>query len=114
MLNIVVSELITKQANEVSEKDTGCVYMFQNKRLEELKLLFNIFKRDPNTFGLIIQKMNPYILERGKKIVEDENLIKSPIDFTQGLLDFKKEIDNMVKESFSDSMLFQKARDNSF
>lgn len=82
MLNIVISELITKMAEEVSQKETGCIYMFKNQRLEELKILFEVFKRDSSTFGLIIQKMNPYILERGGKIVNDENLIKNPIEFT--------------------------------
>lgn len=65
MLKIVENELITKMAEAVSSKDSGCVYMFQQKNLDELKLLYEIFKRDPNTFGLIIQKMNPYILDRG-------------------------------------------------
>ena len=88
--------------------------MFEHRKLENLKLLFDVFKRDQNTFGLIIQKMNPYIMERGKKIVNDETLVKNPIEFTQKLLEFKAEIDKMVTESFSNSMLFQKARDNSF
>ena len=114
MLNIVVNELISKMADEVSSKDTGCIYMFQHKRLEELKLLFDVFKRDSRTFGLVIQKMNPYIMERGRRLVNDENLVKNPIEFTQKLLDFKFEIDEMVCQSFSNQMLFQKARDNSF
>jgi hypothetical protein len=44
--------------------------------------------------------MNPYIEERGKKIVEDENLLKDSINFTQKLLDLKNEMDEMVGNSF--------------
>ena len=33
-------------AERVAEKDTGCIYMFKQKNLEELKLMFTVFKRD--------------------------------------------------------------------
>ena len=36
MLRIVEGELVTKVAEEVSSKDTGCVYMFKNQKLDEL------------------------------------------------------------------------------
>lgn len=57
--------MITKMAETVANKDTGCVHMFEQKNLEELKLLFKVFRRDQNTFGLIINQMNPYINMRG-------------------------------------------------
>lgn len=44
--------------------------------------------------------MSPYIEERGKKIVEDEALLKDPIEFTKKLLELKQEMDNMVENSF--------------
>jgi hypothetical protein len=50
--------------------------------------------------------MNPYIEERGKKIVEDENLLKDPIQFTVKLLDLKKEIDDMLEKSFQNDLKF--------
>mmetsp|Transcript_18072 Transcript_18072/g.24205 ORF Transcript_18072/g.24205 Transcript_18072/m.24205 type:complete len:80 (-) Transcript_18072:1328-1567(-) len=79
MLSIVESELVTSAAEEICSKESGCVYMFQQKRLDELKLLFRVFKRDRSTYRLIINKMNPYIKERGTKIVHDERLIKDPV-----------------------------------
>lgn len=82
--------------------------------MDELKLLYDIFKRDQNTFGLIIQKMNPYILERGQKIVMEESNVKDPHLFTEKLLEFKLEIDELVNYSFTNQMMFQKARDNAF
>ena len=106
MLKIVENELITKKAEPVVEKETGCEYMFLHSRLEELNLMYKIFKRDPQTLGLIIQKMNPYIEKRGEAVVKDDNLLKDPIAFTQKLLDLKFEMDNMLKESFDNSMQF--------
>lgn len=114
MLQIVERELVTTQAEAVARKDTGCVFMFNQKNLEELKLLYEIFSRDPETFDLIIMQMNPYIIERGKKIVLDEENIKDPYLFTSKLLDFKAEMDEMISYSFSNQMKFQRARDNSF
>ena len=73
-----------------------------------------MFKRDTNTFGLIIQKMNPYILQRGSAIVNDEANMKDPYAFTEKLLAFKAEIDELVCNSFDNQIGFQKARDNSF
>ena len=94
-------------AEKVAKKEgSGCVHMFQHKNLENLKLLFDVFKRDVTTFGLIINEMNPYIISRGKEIVMDEANIKDPHQFTQRLLEFKAEIDELVETSFSNQMMF--------
>ena len=44
--------------------------------------------------------MNPYIEGRGQKIIEDEALLKDPIEFTKKLLELKSEMDEMVEKSF--------------
>lgn len=41
--------------------------------------------------------MKPYIVDRGTAIVMNEENLKSPLDFTQKLLDFKREVDIMVE-----------------
>ena len=51
--------------------------------------MFRIYRRVESTLKYIIQKMSPYIEERGRKIVEDENLLKDPIEFTKKLLELK-------------------------
>ena len=58
--------------------------------------------------------MKPFIIERGKKIVHDETLIKDPIAYTEQLILFKIEIDQLVRESFLNQLPFQTARDISF
>ena len=49
----------------------GCAYMFNEKRVDELKILFELFKRSEPTFQYIINIMEPYIVLEGKKIVEN-------------------------------------------
>ena len=58
--------------------------------------------------------MQPYIENRGEKIVTDENNMKDPVTFTGKLLEFKAEIDVMVEKSFQNDIKFQKNRDVSF
>ena len=100
LLITIQTEIIEKHASNLVDKDTGCDQMFQHSKLEELGLMFRMFKRVESTLKYIIQKMSPYIEDRGKKIVEDEALLKDPIEFTKKLLELKTEMDNMVTSSF--------------
>jgi cullin 3 len=88
--------------------------MFQHKKLDELALMYTLFRRVESTLKYIIQKMAPYIEGRGQKIVGDEALLKDPIEFTKKLLDFKQEMDEMIEKSFLNDIKFQKNRDVSF
>ena len=98
MLKIVIKQLVTDKAHAVVEKSPGGVIDFLRQQdLAKLQLLFNIFKRDTDTYTQIIEKMKPYIVDRGTSIVMNDENLKSPLDFTQRLLDFKREVDVMVE-----------------
>ena len=101
-------------AQAASEKDTGCVHMFQQSQNDQLKLLFEVFKRDPSTFNHIINAMQPYIKSCGEAIVNDNEALKDPNDFTQKLLKLKADVDYMIAYAFENNMQFQKARDQTF
>lgn len=115
LLNAIQQEIIEKQAPNLADKEgTGCDSMFQHAKLEELALMYRVFKRVETTLKFIIQKMQPYIETRGEKIVMDEALLKEPVEFTARLLAFKQEMDVMVERSFQNDIKFQKNRDVSF
>ena len=59
----------------------------------------------------IIEIMDQYIMQEGKKITTNEENLKNPLLFTQKILDLKDEIDNIIASSFQNDMKFQKARD---
>jgi len=63
--------------------------MFQHKKLDELALMFRMFKREEETLKFIIKKMGPYIESRGEKIVTNDVFLKDPIEFTKNLLALK-------------------------
>jgi hypothetical protein len=85
--------------------------MFKHKRLDELQLMFNVFKRVETTLTCITDKMKPYIESRGEVLINDKELLKDPIEFTSKLLALKKEMDEMVENSFDNNIRFQKCRD---
>ena len=97
LLNTIQTEIIEKQAANLVEMNTGCESMFQHSKLKELALMYKVFRRVESTLKYIIEKMRPYIEERGDKIVMDEALVKEPVEFTAKLLAFKAEMDSMVE-----------------
>lgn len=110
LLKACESELVDAHASVLVEKDTGCDTMFKNKKLEELALMYRVYNRVPETLKYILEKMQPYINERGNKIVQDEAIVKEPLTFTKKLLDLKAEMDDMTEKSFKNDAKFQKTR----
>ena len=106
MLRIVIEEMVTKMAEQVAAKDTGCVHMFQQKQKDELKLLFEVFKRNEDTFIHIINAMTPYITSCGQAIVNDPENLKDPNMFTTKLLELKAENDDMIAYAFQNHMQY--------
>lgn len=100
LLQVCEKELIGNRAEVLVNKETGCDTMFVNKKLDELSLMYRVFKRDESTLKFILSKMGPYIITRGDKIVKDEQLLKDAIAFTAKLLELKAEMDVLVEQSF--------------
>lgn len=111
---IVLHECIEEKASDLVSKDTGCTFMFNERKIDQLKLMYDVFSQIDVTIKYIIEKMKPYINQEGLKIVQNEENLKDPLKFSQKLLQFKNEIDELIVKSFDNNMLFQKARDSSF
>lgn len=62
----------------------------------------------------ITQHFEPYIIERGKLLIEDVNLSKKPVQMVDKLMDFKDEIDQIVNHSFEGYNEFQQCRMKAF
>ncbi len=70
LMNTIQEEIIGKQAPNIVDKEgTGCDSMFQHSKLDDLALMYRIFRRIDSTLKYIMQKMQPYIEARGQKIV---------------------------------------------
>lgn len=68
--------------------------------------MYQVFSRVDSTLKYIILKMNDYIQQEGNKIIQNKDLLQDPIKFTQALLDFKHEMDELIKVSFKNDMKF--------
>ena len=88
--------------------------MFSSRKIDQLRAMYILFNKVPTAVQHIINKFNPFIEAEGRKIVNDEGLIKDPVKFTEKLLELKDEMDKMIESAFNDDMKFQKARDDSF
>lgn len=88
--------------------------MFDDRKGHELKLIYDVFYRVEETLKYIIQKMDPFIVKEGEKIVLSADLQKKPLEMVRKMLALKSEIDEMISNSFQNDMRFQKARDQSF
>lgn len=82
MLDIVLEETVEKKAEMITQKETGCDYMFRERKFDQLKAMFLAFSRVDWTVKFIISKMDPYIVSEGQKIVLNPENLKDPIVFT--------------------------------
>ena len=94
--------------------NTGCHMMFQGQQIDNLALMYRLFKLGTTALTSILDKLQEYIESKGKLIVADPELVKNPIAFTRKLLEFKGEMDEIVERSFLNDVHFQKCRDNAF
>jgi hypothetical protein len=76
--------------------------------------MYKCFVREDTNLSVIIHCLSEYIESLGNKYIEDPTLTVDPCAFTQKLLDFKKEVDSMIEESFYNNIKFEKGRDTSF
>lgn len=114
ILQIVLKVAVEDKAEALTMKESGCEYMFNERKIEELTMMYNVFSKVDWTLKFIINRMNPYINQEGGKIVKNQENLKDPLKFTQRLLDFKNEMDKLIEDAFSNDMKFQKNRDISF
>jgi len=69
-------------------------------------MMYNVYSRVEKTLKFIINKMNPYIMQEGSKIVNNEENRKDPLTFTQLLLDFKASMDKLIESAFQNDIKF--------
>lgn len=88
--------------------------MFKERKVEQLKQMYALFAKVEQTLPFIIAKMDPFIMDEGRKIIINEENLKDPLKFTGQLLMFKDEMDRIIEDAFNNDMKFQKSRDLSF
>ena len=61
LVDRMIHELVTRNYQNIVDKETGCKYMFENMRTNDLELMYKVFIRDENAITSVIQHMSNYI-----------------------------------------------------
>lgn len=54
IINIVLTQCIESKAEDLTNMDMGCTYMFDNRKIEQLKLMYDVFLRVETTLKYVI------------------------------------------------------------
>jgi hypothetical protein len=115
LLESLETVIVEEHASVLTEKErTGVADMFKDKRVDELKKLYQLLCKRASTLPCIFDKLKPYIENRGKTIVDDKEVLKDPNLFITKLIELKKEMDVLVEEAFLNHPSFMQTRDRAF
>ncbi|MCI03720.1 cullin-3A-like, partial [Trifolium medium] len=98
----------------VNLESSDLARMFMDDKYEDLKRLYNLFRRVP--YGLVIVKdaMTSFIRDSGKQLIMDPERLKDPEAFAQRLLDLKDKYDKVTTMAFNSDKIFQNVLNSSF
>eukprot|EP00831_Metopus_contortus_P043468 TRINITY_DN3489_c0_g1_i1.p1 TRINITY_DN3489_c0_g1~~TRINITY_DN3489_c0_g1_i1.p1 ORF type:complete len:540 (+),score=118.12 TRINITY_DN3489_c0_g1_i1:99-1718(+) len=109
------SKIIVNYAQQLAQMEkTGVKVMLQNKKIAELRAITNLFSKCKDQLEHILNKLLPYIVERGKSIRETKEVVEDPVKYMSKLVEFKKEMDLMMDECFSGLEPFIKTNNMAF
>ena len=106
--------LIGEIDKELEEMDTGFSYMFNNKKIEELKKAYELISLYPKSLDVITNAFQPYIRKRGEEINQNKEVSKDPKKFIPQLINLKKEMDYLVEDCFKNDKKFQDNKNKAF
>jgi hypothetical protein len=107
--------LILDMANHlVSNEHSGVNQMLEKGKIEDLRDLFQLFNRVPESFVSLAKKFQEFIEKNGGILNKDEILGKNPIDFIKKVINLKIEYDNILKNAFQNNLAMEKAKDTAF
>lgn len=68
-MHVVEQQLISNHKQSIVDKPTGCKHMIENDRVQELKLMYKCFVREPSNLDAIVICMSSYIEGKGEGFV---------------------------------------------
>lgn len=108
-------KIIVQHATKLADMDkTGVADMLKDKRLEELKKIFELFRRRQSVLKNILDKLHPYIVQRGKEISMNKDFSTDPVVYITQLVSLKFEIDAVVEGPFYGHEQFHQVKDRAF
>ncbi|EAR92331.1 cullin family protein (macronuclear) [Tetrahymena thermophila SB210] len=119
-----IEQIVIQQQSETlaNNEQTGLYSMLKEKKENEMKNLYKLFKRVAETLDHVAKKLGQYINYHGNIFNEQSDSRKSEgvtqkdiaVEFVQKVFALKKECDHLVQDVFNQDITIQKARDNAF
>lgn len=110
ILQVLQDELIIKHMHTVVEmENSGLIFMLNNDRIEDLKLLYDLLKRVPKGSEAMMDAMSKYLRSRGESMVKtvDEAHPVNPVQYIQNLIDLKDQFDHFLHDAFQNDKDFK-------
>merc|ERR1719158_2122204 len=99
--------LVAHYKTLVSMETSGCAWMFEHDKAEDLERMFRLFSRVPQALKEVQAVMQNCICQSGRDILNDPEKVKDPVSFISAILGLKHKYALFVKESFHENQDFQ-------
>ncbi|EEQ99802.1 Cullin-3, putative [Perkinsus marinus ATCC 50983] len=90
----------------IQQESSGCKVMFAEARVSELRLMYSLFSRIPETLTDIAEIMQQSIGAAIADLIADEATVNAPVCFVEKLLALRQKFEGIVSQAFRGSLEF--------
>jgi len=111
-------ELIAKHMRTIAEmENSGIVVMLEHELIGDLSRAYELFRRikqPQDGLGMMRELMAGHVKSLGQKLVQDEELAKSPVAYVEKLLALRGKYSRVIDEAFGQDKPFFNALNQAF
>jgi len=114
VLSILDSVFIESYSNVLIGMDTGCERMIRNQQIDDLRRLYQLFSRVPETLREISNCVGNFIQKEGKAILAENTHKKSPLELVNSLLNLRETFHDILNNAFNRGSMMETVMKISF
>eukprot|EP00178_Gracilaria_changii_P011728 TRINITY_DN330_c0_g1_i1.p1 TRINITY_DN330_c0_g1~~TRINITY_DN330_c0_g1_i1.p1 ORF type:complete len:785 (+),score=125.36 TRINITY_DN330_c0_g1_i1:255-2609(+) len=100
--SVAETELISKYMDKlINMENSGLIWMLRNDKVDDLKLMYHLFKGIKDGEEEVRHNLKEEVLERGTKIIQNADNIRDPIALVNAILMLREKYDNIVNTAFT-------------
>lgn len=96
-------KLIMDNVETIKESPSGLGFMMESHKRGDLKNVFDLFIRYPESLKAVMDVLKNFIVSKGEDIYKNQDVTKDPTKFIPALITIKNDIDSLVSECFQDN-----------
>lgn len=99
---VAEQELISKYMTRlVDMENSGFLWMLRNDKVDDLRLMYSLFKEIENGDETLRSKLKAEVLEKGTELVQDSEKVKEPVTLINSILALKDKYDKIISFAFT-------------